>query len=85
MKAYEGNVIGSWLLINTKWSEPTSELYRTSDRRLSAKLVPTFADRGYHEVSVKDPFRDHSRCISLSSSSSIVLQRLRPTTPQKMW
>jgi hypothetical protein len=23
-----------------------SELYRPSDRRLSAKLVPTFADRG---------------------------------------
>jgi hypothetical protein len=27
-----------------------SELYRPSDHLLSAKLVPTFADRGYHVV-----------------------------------
>jgi hypothetical protein len=27
------------------WPESTSELYRPSDRRCSAKLVPTFADR----------------------------------------
>jgi hypothetical protein len=26
----------------TPWSESASELYRPSDRRLSAKLVPTF-------------------------------------------
>jgi hypothetical protein len=30
----------------TPWSESASEQYRPSDRRLSAKLVPTFADRG---------------------------------------
>jgi hypothetical protein len=30
----------------TPWSESASELYWPSDRRLSAKLVPTFADRG---------------------------------------
>jgi hypothetical protein len=30
----------------TPWPESASELYRPSDRRLSAKLVPTFADRG---------------------------------------
>jgi hypothetical protein len=30
----------------TPWSESASELYRPSDRRLSAKLVPTFANRG---------------------------------------
>jgi hypothetical protein len=29
----------------TQWPEYASELYRPSDRRLSAKLVPTFADR----------------------------------------
>jgi hypothetical protein len=28
------------------WPESASELYRLSDRRLTAKLVPTFADRG---------------------------------------
>jgi hypothetical protein len=27
------------------WHESASELYRLSDRRLSAKLVPTFVDR----------------------------------------
>jgi hypothetical protein len=30
----------------TPWLKSASELYRQSDRRLSAKLVPTFADRG---------------------------------------
>jgi hypothetical protein len=28
----------------TPWHEFVSELYQPSDRRLSAKLVPTFAD-----------------------------------------
>jgi hypothetical protein len=31
------------------------ELYRQSDRRLSAKLVSTFADRGCHVIGVTDP------------------------------
>jgi hypothetical protein len=39
----------------TLWPESASELCRPSDRRLSAKLVPTFADRGSHVVSVTDP------------------------------
>jgi hypothetical protein len=30
----------------TLWPESASELYQPSDRRLSAKLVPTFADGG---------------------------------------
>jgi CBS-domain-containing membrane protein len=30
--------------------------YLPSDSRLSAKLVPTFADRGCHVVSVTDPY-----------------------------
>jgi CBS-domain-containing membrane protein len=37
-------------------SVAASELYRPSDRRLSAKLVPTFADIGCHVVSVTDPY-----------------------------
>jgi hypothetical protein len=40
----------------TPWSESVSELYRQSDRLLSAKLVLTFADRGCHVVSVTDPY-----------------------------
>jgi hypothetical protein len=31
--------------IITPWLQSASELYRPSDHRLSAKLVPTFADR----------------------------------------
>jgi hypothetical protein len=34
-----------------------SELYRPSDRRLSAKLVPTFADRGVEAVE-KDIYKN---------------------------
>jgi CBS-domain-containing membrane protein len=40
----------------TPCSESASELYGPSDRRFSAKLVPTFADRGCHVVSVTDPY-----------------------------
>jgi hypothetical protein len=40
----------------TQWPKSSSELYRPSDRRLSAQLVPTFADRGCHVVSVTDPY-----------------------------
>jgi hypothetical protein len=40
----------------TPLSESASELYRPSDRRLSAKLVPTFTDRVYHVVSVTDQY-----------------------------
>jgi hypothetical protein len=80
---------------NTLWSESMSELYRPSDSSLSAKLVPTFADRGCHVISVTDPYDPYSRLsrpeplLFLSSSSSIVLMRLsgphsRPTT-QEIW
>jgi hypothetical protein len=40
----------------TPWPQPASELYRPSDRRLLAKLVPTFTDRACHVVSVTDPY-----------------------------
>jgi hypothetical protein len=55
----------------TPWSESASELYRRSDRRLSAKLLPTFTVRGCHVVSVTDPcgcilgFIDRSRYFSI--------------------
>jgi CBS-domain-containing membrane protein len=82
-------------LQKSPWSESASELYRTSDRSLSAELVSTFGDRECHVVSVTDPygrildFLDMSRYF-LSSSSSVVLKRMsgsrsRPTTSQKIW
>jgi hypothetical protein len=39
----------------TPWPESASELYRPSNCRLLAKLVPAFADKGCHIVSVTDP------------------------------
>jgi hypothetical protein len=55
----------------TPWFESASGLYRPSDRRLSAKWLPTFADRGCHVVGVTDPygrilgFLDRSRYFSI--------------------
>jgi hypothetical protein len=40
--------------IKAPWPESASKLYRLSDRRLLAKLVPTFDDRHSHLVSVTD-------------------------------
>jgi hypothetical protein len=66
-----------------------------TDRRLSAKLVPTFVDRGCHMVSATDLygyilfFLDRSRYFIFQNSSSVVLTRLsgprsRPTASQKI-
>jgi hypothetical protein len=54
----------------TPWPEYARELYRPSDRRLSGKLVPTFADERCHVFRVTDPysrnlgFLDRSRYFS---------------------
>jgi hypothetical protein len=45
-----------YFIKKTPWSESANELYRPSDSRLSAKRLPTFADRGCHVVSVTDPY-----------------------------
>jgi hypothetical protein len=45
----------------TPRSESASELYRPSDRRLSAKWLPTCADRRCQVVSVTDPYGRISR------------------------
>jgi hypothetical protein len=53
-----------WCQTNTKqtqWSESASELYRPNDRRLTAKWLPTFADRGFHVVNVMNPYALYSR------------------------
>jgi hypothetical protein len=47
---------GNKIYLLTPWPESTSELYRQSDGRLSAKLVPSFTDRGCQVVSVTDPY-----------------------------
>jgi hypothetical protein len=45
----------------TPWSDSASELYRLSDRRFSAKWLPTFADKGCHVVSGADRYGPYSR------------------------
>jgi hypothetical protein len=58
-------------IVKTPWPQFASELYRPSDRRLSAKLVPTFADRGCRVVSATYPhgsiliFLDWDGCCNL--------------------
>jgi hypothetical protein len=80
----------------TLWPESGSELYRPSDRRLSAKLVPTFMGREVLRGQRDGSLRPYSRISRpepqyfLSSSSSVVLTRMsgprcRPTTSQKIW
>jgi hypothetical protein len=52
VSSYESDV----MVKKKPWPESASELYRPSDRRLSAKLVPTFADRKCQVVRVTDPY-----------------------------
>jgi hypothetical protein len=77
------------------WPESATKSYRPSHCRLSAKLVPTFADIRCHVVSVTSlrPYSWFSRpdpLLFLPSSSSVALKRLsgprsRPTTCQEIW
>jgi hypothetical protein len=53
---------------HTPWPESASELYRPSYRRLSAKLVPTFADIRCHLASVTNPY---GRILGSSPSSEL--------------
>jgi hypothetical protein len=63
--------VSSYTNKQTPLSESASEVYRPSDRRLSAKWLPTFADRWCHVVSVTVPydrilgFIDRSRYFSI--------------------
>jgi hypothetical protein len=61
----------------TPWAESVSELYRPSDRRLSVKLVPSFADRGCHVVNMTDlygrilGFLDRSRYLYFQAAPQL--------------
>jgi hypothetical protein len=56
----------------TPWPESASELYRPSDRRLSAMLVPTLPDKGCHVISVTYPYGRILGFLLRSSSKSFV-------------
>jgi hypothetical protein len=97
--AYHGNwahAIGvlhkSFSIEKNSLPESSSELYRPGDRSLSAKLVPTFGDRGCRVVSATDPyghilgFLDRSHYFFLQVAPQLYLSgpRSRLTT-QKTW
>jgi hypothetical protein len=59
----------------TPWPESTSDLYRPSDRRLSANLVPTFADRG---VSRSQGSGSPTAVISVSRPELVLFLQVAP-------
>jgi hypothetical protein len=73
----------------TPWPQSASELYRPSDLRLSAKLVPTSADRGCHVVSVTDPygrilgFLDRTCCVNPIDNTHYAPITTTPSTRTK--
>jgi hypothetical protein len=80
----------------TPWPEPRTNYSRPSDHRMSAKLVPIFADRGVSRGQRDGSLRPYSRISRLeplplvSRSSSFALTRLsaprsRPTASQDIW
>jgi hypothetical protein len=57
LKAIYLNYISESLIASkTPWPESASELYRPSGHRLSAKLVPTLADRGVSRSPRRIPY-----------------------------
>jgi hypothetical protein len=57
-------------------------LYRPSDRRLSAKLVPTFADRGCRVVSATDP---HGRILGFLDPEPLLFHSRAPQLYSRGW
>jgi hypothetical protein len=51
----EDGIISITKTLKTPWPQSASELYRPSNRRLLAKLVSIFADRGCYMVGTIDP------------------------------
>jgi hypothetical protein len=62
----------------TPWSYSASELYRPSDRRLSAKLMPTFAGRGCR-VSAADPYSHNLGFLDRSNNGKETFILLGPS------
>jgi hypothetical protein len=77
----------SYLL--TPWPQSARELYRQNDRRLSAKLVPTSADRGCHVVSGTDlydrilGYLDQTCCVNLIDNTHYAPITTTPSTRTK--
>jgi hypothetical protein len=68
-------------LNKTPWPKSATEL--PSDRRLSAKLVPTFVDRVCHLVSVTDP---HCRIlVFLTGAATFCSKQFLSCTQEAEW
>jgi hypothetical protein len=68
--------------IHCPWLESASELYRPGDRRMSTKLVPTFADRECHVVSVTDPY---NRVLEFPGRSRYFFFQVAPQLYSRGW
>jgi hypothetical protein len=64
------------------WPESASELYLPIDLCLSAKLVPTFADRECHVVSVTDPY---GRILGFLDRSRYFFFQVDPQLYSRRW
>jgi hypothetical protein len=64
------------------WPQSASELYRWSNRCLSMKLVPTFAERGCQVVSVMDP---HSNILDFPDRSCYFFFQVAPRLYSRRW
>jgi hypothetical protein len=69
------------LLKKTPWPESASELYQPSDHRLSAKILPTFADSGCH-VARDGSLRPYSR---LSRQEPLLFYQVAPQLYSRGW
>jgi hypothetical protein len=49
-------MVGPWIVQEIQYSDSLSMDNQPSDRRSSAKLVPTFADRECRVISTTDPY-----------------------------
>jgi hypothetical protein len=74
--------LGGCIILTTPWSESASELYRPSYRRLSAKWLPTFADRGCHVFSVTD---SHGRILCFLDRSRYFFFQVAPQLYSRGW
>jgi hypothetical protein len=63
-------------------TDKTNKLHRPSDRRLSAKLVPTFADRGCRVVSATDP---HGHILGFLDRSRYYFFQVAPQLYSRGW
>jgi hypothetical protein len=74
----------TWNIIKKKtpWSETASELYRPSDRRLSTKWLPTFADRGVPRGLRDGSLRPYSR---FSRQEPLFFYQVAPQLYSRGW